>query len=189
MRMIHAHHSSPFTAVAILAGILSIAGCQNQPAHPDQKPFVTTALNNNNLSNVSVSQDRDKGVITLTGNVPSDGLKAEAETLAQQAAPNYTIANEIGVRPVGEEGQARAVSSSLDSAIEQNFRASIKAHRSLDKQSIDYKAKNGTLILTGSVKTDEQKKEAESLAKHVPKVQQVVNEIEVRPGKHSPANS
>jgi hyperosmotically inducible protein len=35
----------------------------------------------------------------------------------------------------------------------------------------------------------EQKKEAESLAKQVPNVQQVVNELEIKPKKHSTANS
>jgi hyperosmotically inducible protein len=168
--------------------VLAIAGCQNQPAHPDQKPLVTSALSTNNLSSVSVSQDRDKGVITLTGNVESSDLKAQAENLARQAAPEYNIANEIGVRPSGDESQARAVSSNLDSAIEKNFKASIKAHKNLDDQSIDYKAKNGTLVLRGTVKTDAQKIEAESLAKKVPNVQQVVNELEVKPNKHSSAN-
>jgi hypothetical protein len=33
-----------------------------------------------------------------------------------------------------------------------------------------------------------QKREAERLAKHFPNVQQVVNEIEVKPGKHSTAS-
>jgi len=189
MKPFAAHHRLASASIAFLAGVLAIAGCQNQQARPDQKPFVTTALKSNNLGGISVSQDRDKGVMTLTGNVDSGDLKAQAESLARQAAPDYTIADEIGVRPPGAEGQARAVSSNLDSAIEDNFKASIKAHRNLDKQSIDFKAKNGTLILKGTVKTDEQKMEAETLAKRVPNVQQVVNEILVDPRKHSPANS
>ncbi len=57
------------------------------------------------------------------------------------------------------------------------------------RQAADYLAKNGTLVLKGSVKTAAQKKEAEHLAKKVPNVQQVVNEIEVKPGKHSTSNS
>ena len=79
--------------------------------------------------------------------------------------------------------------SNLDSAIEDNYKAAIKGHRNLDDQSIDYSAKNGTLVLKGSVKTVAQKKEAEKLAKSVPNVQQVVNEIEVKPGKHSSPNA
>jgi hyperosmotically inducible protein len=44
-------------------------------------------------------------------------------------------------------------------------------------------------VLKGTVKTAAQKKEAERLAKGVPNVQQVVNELEVKPGKHSTTNS
>ncbi|MGA9670625.1 MAG: BON domain-containing protein [Terracidiphilus sp.] len=176
-------------SAAMLLGSLAVAGCHNQPAHPDEKSAVTTSLSANNLNNVSVSQDRDKGVITLTGDVSSGDLKAQAESLAKQAAPDYTIADEIGVRPPGDQSQAGAVSSNLDSAIEDNFKASIKANKNLDEQSIHFKAKNGTLVLKGSVKTVAQKKEAGALAKQVPNVQQVVNELEVKPKKHSPANS
>jgi hyperosmotically inducible protein len=176
-------------SAAVLAGGLLIAGCQHQPAHADEKSAVTNSLNSNNLSSLSVSQDRDKGVMTLTGNVSSDDQKSQAENLARQAAPDYTIADEIGVRPLGEQSQASAVDSKLDDGIVDNFKAEIKAHKSLDDQSIHAKVKNGTLVLTGSVKTPGQKQEAESLAKKVPNVQQVVNELEVKPKKHSTANS
>lgn len=174
---------------AILAGALIVAGCQSKASHPDEKSAVNNSLNGNNLGDVSVSQDRDKGVITLTGNVNSDEQKSQAETLAKQAAPDYTIANEVGVRPPQAAGQAKAVASSLDSAIEDNYKATLKAHKNLDDQSIHYSAKNGTLVLKGSVKTAQQKKEAEALAKKVPNVQQVVNELEIKTDKHSSANS
>jgi hyperosmotically inducible protein len=175
-------------SAAILVGSLVLAGCHNQPAHPDEKAVVTNSLSSNNLNNIDVSQDREKGIMTLTGNVASDDQKNQAETLAKQAAPDYTIADEIGVRPAGDSS-AGTVASNLDSAIEDNFKASIKAHNNLDDQSIHCKAKNGTLVLKGTVKTMEQKKEAESLAKQVPNVQQVVNELEIKPKKHSTANS
>ncbi len=190
MRQIQTHRQFLLGSAAVLAGALTIAGCHNEPAHPDEKSAVTNSLSSSSsLSNVSVSQDRAKGIMTLTGNVASDDLKTQAESLAKQAAPDYTVADEIGVRPVGVESQAGSVSSNLDSGIEDNFKASIKAHKSLDDQSIHAKAKNGTLVLTGSVKTPEQKREAGKLAKTVPNVQQVVNELEVEPKKHSPANS
>jgi hyperosmotically inducible protein len=188
MKHLGSHRQFPLGPAALLVGALAIAGCHNEPAHPDEKSAVTNSLNSNNLSAVSVSQERDKGVMTLTGNLGSDDLKSQAENLAKQAAPDYTIADEIGVRPVGEQSQAGAVASNLDSAIEDNFKASIKAHKNLDDQSIQY-AKNGTLVLKGTVKTAAQKREAADLAKHVPNVQQVVNEIEVKPDKHSASNS
>lgn len=175
-----------FGSAIILAGTLAFSGCH--AAHPDEKSAVTSSLNSNNLGSISVAQDRDRGVITLTGNVDSDGLKTQAQTVAQQAAPDYTIANEIGVRPP-DASQARAVASDLDSAIEDNFKAEVKANEALNDQSISCSAKNGTIVLKGSVKTSAQKKEAGDLAKHVPNVQQVVNELEVKPNKHSTSNS
>jgi hyperosmotically inducible protein len=171
----------------VLAGALVVAGCHKQ--FPDEKSAVTNTLTTNNLGAVSVSQDREKGVMTLTGNLETDDMKMQAENYAKQAAPDYTFANEIGIRPTGAESQAGAVASKLDSGIEDNFKAELKAHKSLDDQSISGSAKNGTLVLTGSVKTEKQKMEAGTLAKKVPNVQQVVNELEVKPKKHSTANS
>jgi len=189
MSYFDSHRQLSLRSGVMLLGALAVAGCHNQAAHPDEKSAVTASLNSSNLSSVSVSQDRDKGVITLSGDVSSGDQKSQAENLAKQAAPDYTIADEIGVRPAGDESQAGAVSSNLDNAIEDNFKASIKANKNLDEQSIHFKAKNGTLVLKGSVKTVQQKREAGDLAKQVPNVQQVVNELEVKPKKHSPANS
>ena len=189
MRYPVVHKPITLAAAAMFAAACAIGGCHMHPDHADEKAAVTNSLNSNNLGNVSVSQDRDKGVMTLTGNVNSDDLKTQAENMARQSAPDYTIANEIGVRPPGDQGRMASVASKLDSGIEDNFKATIKAHKALDNQSIHASAKNGTLVLSGSVKTSEQKKEAEKLAKKVPNVQQVVYELEVKPGKHSTTNS
>jgi hyperosmotically inducible protein len=175
-----------FASAALLAGALVVAGCKS--SHPDEKSVVTSSLTSNNLGAVGVSQDREKGVMTLTGTVDSQDQKNQAESLAKQAAPDYTVADEIGVRPPGDS-QAGSVASNLDTAIEHNFTAAIKEHKNLDDQSISGSAKNGTLVLKGSVKTVSQKEEAAKLAKDIPNVQQVVNEIEVNPKKHSTARS
>src|SRR5215472_7184710 len=170
---------------AVLAGMLAVAGCHSAQ-HADEKDAVTNSLKTNSLGEVSVSQDRDKGVMKLSGDVATDAQKDQAGTLAQQAAPDYQIANEIGVRPAAES-QAGAVASALDNGIEDNFKAMIKEHKALDDQSIHGSSKNGTLEVKGSVKTEAQKKEVETLAKKVPHVDQVVNELEVKPNKHSTA--
>jgi hyperosmotically inducible periplasmic protein len=170
----------------ILGGAMAIAGCHH--AYPDAKAAVTDTLKANNLGKIDVSQDREKGVMTLTGNVDSDNDKMQAENLTKQAAPGYTIADEIGVRPP-DENSAGSIASKEDSAIEDNFAAAIKANQNLDDQSIRASSKNGTLVITGSVKTPTQKTEVTILAKQVPNVQQVVNELEVQPDKHSSPNS
>jgi hyperosmotically inducible periplasmic protein len=176
----------PVIAAMLLGGALVVAGCQK--SHPDEKSAVDQALKSGNYSSIDVSQDRDKGVITLKGDVANQDDKTRAADLAKQAAPDYTVANEIGVRPP-QASNAGAVASNIDSAIEDNFKAAIKAHENLNDQSIHASAKNGTLVVKGTVKTAQQKKEASDLAKKVPNVQQVVNELEVKPSKHSTPSS
>jgi hyperosmotically inducible protein len=173
------------TVLTTLLGTLLLSGCNSEAKHPDVKDAVNNAMTQNNLGVVNVSQDRDKGVLTLTGDVDSSEKKVQAENVAQQAAPGYTISNEIGVRPLGAESQAKAVDSSLDSGIQDNYKAVLKAHKNLDDQNISYDAKNGALVLTGTVKTQAQKNEANRLAKAIPNVKEVVNKIEVKSDKGS----
>jgi len=170
----------------VLSGALVIGGCNK--SYPDEKADVDKALTGSDFGTVGVSQDRDHGVMTLRGNVGLPADKERAEKIAQRAAPDYRIANEIGVRPDNVPGAAGA-DAKLDSAIEDNFKAEIKSHQNLDDQSINGSAKNGTLKITGSVKTPEQKSEAESLARQVPNVQQVVDELKVKPNKHATPSS
>ena len=172
-------------AVATLAAGLVIAGCNSNPGYPDSKDAVNNALTQSNLGSIHVAQDRDKGVITLSGTVPAADQKSNAENVAKQAAPKYTIADEIAVVPPENASATKAANSDTDDAIEDSFKAELKKHRNLDDQSISVKSTNGAVVLSGSVKTSSQKREAEKLAKAVPNVQQVVNEIEVKPGKHS----
>ncbi len=172
----------------IVAAMLILSGCNRQNQHPDVKDAVDSAMTAHGLGVVKVSQDREKGLLTLSGDVESADQKAQAEQVAKQTAPDYTISDEIGVRPIGAESQAKAVDSSLDDGIENNYKAALKAHKNLDDQSISYDAKNGTLVLKGSVKTRAQKSEADKLAKAVPNVREVVDEIEVKPDKGSTAD-
>jgi hyperosmotically inducible protein len=180
------HRSFLVSMAATVAIALGAAGCNK--TFPDEKSAVKDSLKSNSLDSIDVSQDREKGVMTLKGDLASDEQKTQAGSVAKTAAPDYTIANEIGVRPPGANA-AGSVASNLDSAIEDNFKAAIKAHGNLNDQSISGSAKNGTLVIKGSVKTAKQKSEAENLAKQVPNVQQVVNEIEVKPNKHSTSSS
>jgi osmotically-inducible protein OsmY len=140
---------------------------------------VRNALKQADLKDVTVSDDADKNTITLGGSVHSEEAKHRAGEVAKSAAGGRQIANEISVQPVGNESQARSIASNRDDAIEDNYKAELLS-RHLDNESIHYKAKNGVLLLTGSVKNAQQRQEAQELAKKVPNVRQVVNQIEVR---------
>ena len=121
MNLNHSPRSFLLGAAILAGGAMVITGCQSKD-HPDEKGAVTNSLNGNNLGSVDVSQDRDKGVMTLKGDVASAEAKQQAEGLAKQAAPDRTIANEVSVQPVGDESQAKSVQSNLDDGIENNER-------------------------------------------------------------------
>jgi len=72
------------------------------------------------------------------------------------------------------------MASDLDDGIEKTYKAA-RISKGLDKQYIRFDAKNGVLTLKGSVKTPTQRAAAQQLAQTVPNVQQVLNEIDVRP--------
>jgi hyperosmotically inducible protein len=163
-----------------LVGLLALVGCQSD--HPDSKQAVYNTLDQHDLRSIEVFQDRRKGEMTLRGIVGSPNQKAQAESLAQQAAPGYTIKDQIQVQNAGLQGlelQAQK-NSALDSAIEDKFKASLQSNKRLGREDIKYSADNGTLYLKGSVKSEREKKEAEDLAKKVPQVQHVVNDLAVK---------
>ena len=175
----------------ILAALLMLAlaiGCSQQRANsPDAKPAVQDALKAGGYDNVNVDQDRDKGVITLKGDVKSEEDKAKAQQIAEKAANGMVVANELGVRPDGEAGdQAKKVDKNTDDAIEDHMKAAIAAHN-WDNQHIRFDAKNGTLTLKGDVDTAAQREQVQKVAKDIPGVQQVVNELQVKGQRESAA--
>ncbi len=139
---------------------------------------VQTALQQADLKDISVSEDKDKNTITLGGKLHSEDAKNQAAQVAQSAAPGRTVANEISVEPVGIESEAKKIESNVDDGIESNYKAVLIAN-GLSKQDIRYSSKNGVLTLKGKVKATDQKKEAAQLASTVPNVSQVVNNLEV----------
>ncbi len=168
--------------------LLAFSGC-HRDSHPDDKAALDNILTKNGLGSVVVNQDRSSGVITLSGIVGAANQKAQAETLAIQAAPGYTISNNIQIVSSGLQDLMKDTPSQEDKAIEDNFKAAIKNHKDLQAQNIQFSAGKGTLYLRGSVNTAAAKRKAEALAKKIPQVQHVVNEIQVAPGRHTPASS
>jgi hyperosmotically inducible periplasmic protein len=159
-------------------------GCSNESAKsPDVADGVRKALDQAGLKDVSVSQDRDKGVVTLAGNVSSDSDKSQAESIAKSMAGGQVVADQIAVLPPGGESDAKAMNSDLDKGIEKNLDATLIQNK-LDKD-VKYKVKSGVVTLTGDVNSESKRARVEKLASTVPNVQQVVNELEVKNHKAS----
>src|SRR5205823_170904 len=131
------------------------------------KDAVSKALEQADLKDVNVSEDRDKNTITLGGKVHSQDAKDRAAQVAKGAAGGRIVANEISVEPVDKGSEARSIERNVDGAIEKNFKAALISS-GLDKDHIRYDAKNGVLTLKGNVKTMAERQQAQKIASSVP---------------------
>jgi osmotically-inducible protein OsmY len=171
----------------VLVAVGTIAGCSGTSAKsPDVSDNIRASLDQTGLTNVSVSQDRDKGVVTLGGHVGNDGDKFRAETIAKSYSGGQVVADQIAVVPPGIEKDAKVMNSDLDEGIEKNLDAALIQNRFHD--SVNYGVKNGVVTLTGQVNSQSKRGEAERTAASVPNVQQVVNDLQVKDQKASSSN-
>jgi hyperosmotically inducible periplasmic protein len=156
----------------------TLAGCssEHRPS-PDVTDKIRTSLDQAGLKDVSVNQDRDKGVVALTGTTATEANKATAESIAKSVATGDVISNQIAVRPPGDD-VAKRVDSDLDKGIERNLDAVLTRHKL--NRAVKYDVKNGVVTLTGKVASQSERAGAEKLATGVPNVKQVVNELEIK---------
>ena len=157
--------------------VMVVVGCSTTPKAPDVSAIIRNSLDQANLKQVSVSQDREKGVVTLGGQVATDDEKAQAESIVKSLGGGQVIANQIAVIPPSGASDAKAVNSDLDKGIEKNLDATLiqnKLHK-----LVKYDVKNGVVTLTGEVISQSQRTRAQSVASSVENVKQVVNELQV----------
>jgi osmotically-inducible protein OsmY len=172
----------PLSILALLA-VAALAGCSGTAASPDVSDSIRKSLDHAALKDVTVSQDRDKGVVTLGGHVVSDGDKAQAEGIAKSLAGPQVVADQIAVIPPGLEREAKAVNSDLDEGIEKNLDAALIMNNL--QKNVKYEVKSAVVTLTGEVNSESKRERAEKVAGEVPNVQQVVNNLQIKNQKAS----
>src|SRR5712672_2334119 len=97
-----------FKISIIALAIAGLIGCTTTKA-PDVAANIRNSLNQAGLKDVSVSQDRDKGVVTLGRKVQQPEDKDRAEQIARSLASGQVVADEIAVLPPGSESTATSV--------------------------------------------------------------------------------
>jgi osmotically-inducible protein OsmY len=173
-------------AASALVSLAAIGGCSSGATKsPEVTDSIRRDLNQENLRDVSVSQDRDKGVVTLAGHVNTDADKAQAESIAKIDAAGQVVANQIAVLPPNDS-QAKTINSDLDNGIEKNLEAALLQAR-LDR-GVKYDVKSGVVTLKGEVNSEARRGRIEKVASGVPNVQQVVNELDVKDQKATSTN-
>jgi hyperosmotically inducible protein len=169
--------------VLTLLAIGTLAGCSGTAASPDVSDNIRKSLDQAGFKDVSVSQDREKGIVTLSGQVASENAKSQAESLAKSLAGAQVVADQIVVIPKGVEKEAKAVNSDLDEGIEKNLDAALIQNKM--HGNVKYEVKSGVVTLTGEVNSQYKRDHAEQVATRVPNVKQVVNDLQIKNQKAS----
>ena len=170
----------------VMAVGFTFVGCSSTSKSPDVSDSIRKSLDQPNLKDVSVSQDRDKGIVTLKGHVAADGDKTQAESIARSIAAGQVVSDEIAVLPPGAEREAKDVNSDLDKAIDKNLDAAFIQNGW--KDGIKHSVKNGVVTLDGNVGSQSSRAQAQGVAAGVPNVRQVVNELQVKDQKATSSN-
>jgi len=174
-----------FGALALIAaGILG--ACSNTPKAPEVSDNIRHSLDQAGLKDVSVKQDRDKGVVTLGGHTLNENEKGRADSIARSLAGGQVVANEIAVIPPGVEHEAKTVNSDLDKGIDKNLDAALVQNGI--KDGVKYDVKNGVVTLKGEVNSQNKREQLTKIASSVPYVQQVVNELQVKEQRATSSN-
>jgi hyperosmotically inducible periplasmic protein len=177
----------PYLTWFALVAAGALAGCSNTSTKSaDVADNIRKSLDQANLKNVSVVQDRDKGVVTLGGTVAADADKSQAESIAKSIAGGQVVSDQVAVIPVGAERDAKTVNSDLDKGIESNLDAALIVNKL--HQSVKDGVKNGVVTLSGEVGSQSERAQAETVAAAVPNVLQVVNELQVKNQKATSSN-
>jgi hyperosmotically inducible periplasmic protein len=182
MKLLLSKRARVFATLGVFSVVFTGAGCSRPSTKsPDVSSAVRQSLDQAGFRDVSVDQDRDKGVVTLGGHVVSEDAKSQVESIAKTMAAGQVVADQVAVIPPGSEKIAKAVNSDLDKGIERNLDAVLVANQ-LDSQ-LKYEVKNRVVVLKGETDSQAKRAQAATLAASVPNVDQVVNEVQVKDQK------
>jgi hyperosmotically inducible protein len=129
------------------------------------------------VSSLDVSVKTQKGVITLRGKVENEGARHAAEEIALNIKGQKKVVNQLTVVPKA----ARKVVDRQDDQIVKDVEKGIKNDARLKKANIDVRADKGIVTLTGKAPSLETSVRASEVARRVPGVRAVRNEVKLEP--------
>ena len=129
------------------------------------------------VSSLDVSVKTQKGVITLRGKVENEGARHAAEEIALNIKGQKKVVNQLTVVPKA----ARKVVDRQDDQIVKDVEKGIKNDARLKKTNIDVRADKGIVTLTGKAPSLETSVRASEVARRVPGVRAVRNEVKLEP--------
>jgi len=130
-----------------------------------------------------VSVETVKGAVSLRGKVDSENAKAAAASVAQAVDGVKSVRNDLQVVPAGD----RKVIDTSDTNITRQVEGRFAKDAQLKK--VDVRTDGGAVILTGAVSSIGASARASELARGVPGVRMVKNELTYDPVKRDAARA
>ena len=156
----------------------SIRALFSSSGDPDTSRKVKTALGlSKRLAPFDIGVSTSDGVVTLTGQVPSEDIKSLAGEIARDTAGVKEVKNEIAVDPAAQPSSESVHIEDLEIRIA--ILEALAHSRELGGKSIDVKVENRSVTLSGSVETPTQRNGAEQIARAVDGVASVTNNLVV----------
>lgn len=171
-------------ALTLVIGALAL-GYACSSTRPVEQQFddmgVTTALGtkyalDTEIDRYRIDIDTLNGIVTLRGAVSNAEQRVEAERIARNTEGVRDVVNELVI-----DTTPRTASTTFeDTWIATMIDSKLSVDPEVQSRDIDVDVRDGVVTLSGIVKTQEARAEAEDLARSVDGVTQVVNELQVQ---------
>ncbi|MGL9720754.1 molecular chaperone OsmY [Symbiopectobacterium sp.] len=123
-----------------------------------------------------ISVSTTKGVVTLTGFVPSQAVAAQAVAVATKTEGVQSVSDKLQIK----DNATQSVGSYTDDAvITSSIKAKLLADKIVPSRHVKVETQEGVVQLSGNVKNTAQSARAESIAKAVSGVKSVKNDLTV----------
>ncbi len=125
-----------------------------------------------------------EGMVTLTGEVPTEIDKELAASLARETFGVKEVTNQIRITPEATPQPGEAVNQDLalnvdDLELQANLHERVISVPELKAQRIEIKVQNRVVTLTGNVASEAQKFRTEQLLRNYPKVTSITNQLRI----------
>jgi len=179
--------SSALLVLELLLAAAAFTGCAGVSAKSAEvSGDIRASLDQFGYKDVSISEDRVRSVLTLTGRVSAEADREEAESIVRSMTAGQIISDEIEVKPARIGGAGKTASADLDKKIAKNVDAALIENKV--KKNVSYAVKSGVVTLKGSVNSKFRRAQVEEIASGIPNVKLVVNELQVNDVRNSISN-
>lgn len=134
-------------------------------------------MDNDAVKSTDISVKTEKGVVTLKGFVPSQGLALQAVKTARGVEGVKSVSDELHVK-TQQSDSVKGYAG--DSATTSEIKAKFLTDDIIPSRHISVETTQGIVLLTGTVDTPTQAARAEQVAKAVKGVKSVKNELKVK---------